>query len=129
MSNLPKPLYYLVIIVIGLGSYFGGRFLVQALFTQYNINQAVSKADDPNSTPVISNEEARKEFDSGCLAVNYSGANFDQGKYCTCVFDSLVQAKGLNWMIKAGLNADDPAIQGEILPYATQCVRQQNINV
>lgn len=129
MSNLPKPLYYLVIIVIGLGSYFGGRFIVESLITQYQLNQATSRADNANSEPVVPVEEARNQFDQGCLNVDFSGLQFDQRQYCVCVFNALEQSKGVNWIIKAGLNIDDPEVMNVLTPVTTDCLRQQNLNV
>ena len=129
MNNLPKPLYYLVVIAIGLGAYFGGRYIMQAVLVKRDIDKAYSRSTNPSSAPVVSIDELRKEFNTGCLAVDYSGTQFDQNKYCTCIFDALEKEKGANWIITAGLNANDQNVQNEILPYATECIRQQNINV
>lgn len=129
MSNLPKPLYYIVVIAIALGAYFGGRFLMQAVITQFQINQAVSGANDPNSTPVVATENAKQEFMAGCMGADLSGTQFNQQQYCGCTYDILEKTKGVNWILKAGLNAQDPAIQAEILPATTECLRQQNITL
>ena len=129
MSNLPKPLYYIVVIAIALGAYFGGRFLMQAVITQFQLNQAVSRSTDPNSEPVVSTEEAKQQFIAGCMGTDLSGSGFNQQQYCGCTYDILENTKGVNWILKAGLNAQDPSIQAEIVPATTECLRQQNITL
>jgi hypothetical protein len=105
----------------------GVPYLSSAIQTKQVVDEISTRADNPTSEPVINISKGRADFMSGCDTGEYDGAGFDQTAYCGCVFDTMLEEKGINWIVKLGLNVDTTEAEAAMEPYANRCVNNQQI--
>lgn len=128
MKNLPKPLYYFLVVMIAIFAMAAGRYVARSVYTQYQLDQATNQANNPNSEPVISEQFVKEQVMAGCMQIDISSPTFNQRAYCECSYNQIVQVKGVNWILANGLKAEEPDVQAQLRPFAEKCLLEQGIS-
>ena len=118
MKDVPK---YIIVI----GFFILVRFLAGAVMTDIQVRQIRNGANDKNSKIAMSVPEARKSWNEGCDPTPTVGGAFNQTTYCNCVFDSLVDTYGINWIANMGLTKTQTELQTAFKEPSDACIYDQ----
>lgn len=124
MKDLIKGVAYIAAVLIVVS---GARYMIGAVITNEQVRQVEQRANDPKSESIISEADAKATFMESCDTDEFSGSNFDQRNYCSCIYDKLVEHHGVNWLIQVGLNDTPEEMQTKMQPEVNFCLQAQGI--
>lgn len=122
MKNVPKIVLVIVAFVVI-------RYIAGAVMTDIQVRQIKNGANDKNSKVAMSVPEARKFFNEGCDPTPMNSNEFNQTTYCNCVFDSLVETYGINWIANMGLTKTEAELQTAFKKPSDICIYNQTSQI
>lgn len=112
----------LVAIAVVLFGAFGVGYIIDAIQAKNTVDTITEKAENIGSEPIITDQEAKIEFVSGC--VGESQGLDSNSAYCTCMYERLREVYSVNQLLNISLTMTDTELQAFMQPYATRCARE-----
>jgi len=120
-TRMNKSLRIVIAIIAAIIGWALGSYLVKAITVERQVNNLTTNPQ------ALSTAEFKDGFMQGCMEVNLSGLGINQTQYCGCMYDMVMENKGMNWAVQAGLDINNPKYQGDLENYASICLSEQYI--